>query len=246
MSDRDPDRADRAGPPARDDEAGRSAGDDGPRRRVLGLARGRLALASVLALVGLIGVIMWYRFDRASAPMSFHVPATTYHVCTGSDDDTCARIARDRDARVALTKEQYLRLSTNPRGVDEAVDWPGLCTGLRLRPGNLPSQPPSAPPSPRWQRQVPADCAGWILPGRDGTEPPGAVEVDAVRRSLDDAGFPGATVRIARGDDPAPRGAIVFAVPLDGACYVGYRRTLRGGGVAGVVGPVRGGGCLSA
>lgn len=45
---------------------------------------------------------------------------------------------------------------------------------------------------------------------------------EAVRRAIVDAGFLNPVVRYARVTDPAPRGAIMFAVPVVGACLVGY------------------------
>jgi hypothetical protein len=69
--------------------------------------------------------------------------------------------------------------------------------------------------------------------------------VAAVHRSLDEAGFAGATVRIAGVDDPAPRGTILYAVPLDDACLIGYRATLRGGGGYTLAGRLPQGTCLA-
>jgi hypothetical protein len=68
-----------------------------------------------------------------------------------------------------------------------------------------------------------------------------APTAETVRRAIVGAGFLGPIVRDARGADPAPRGAIMFAVPAGGACLVGH--------VSGhssfvlVVGPLRDSGC---
>ncbi|RZU48479.1 hypothetical protein EV385_0195 [Krasilnikovia cinnamomea] len=49
-----------------------------------------------------------------------------------------------------------------------------------------------------------------------------AAEVGEVRRSLAAAGFTDAVVRTARPDDPAPAGAVVYAVGSGPACVLGY------------------------
>jgi hypothetical protein len=45
---------------------------------------------------------------------------------------------------------------------------------------------------------------------------------DQVREALAAAGHPDAIVRVARANDPAPTGAVVFAVPIGPACLLGY------------------------
>jgi hypothetical protein len=78
-----------------------------------------------------------------------------------------------------------------------------------------------------------------------GNRQPVPADAEAVRLSLDRAGFPGATVRIARTDDPAPHGTIVFGVPIADACFVGYQASPRGGGSYGLQGKLPDGRCLS-
>jgi hypothetical protein len=65
---------------------------------------------------------------------------------------------------------------------------------------------------------------------------------EAVRRAIVGAGFLGPVVRDARMTDPAPLGTIMFAVPVGGACLVGYVSPPWSTTVF-VVGPLRGGGC---
>jgi hypothetical protein len=65
---------------------------------------------------------------------------------------------------------------------------------------------------------------------------------ETVRRAIVGEGFLGPVVREARITDPAPRGAIMFAVPAGGACLVGYIQSSWSATVF-VVGPLRDGGC---
>lgn len=73
----------------------------------------------------------------------------------------------------------------------------------------------------------------------------GRLVVDAVAlaRALRDAGFPNATVRMARPGDPAPVGSVLYAVPVGSACILGYDQG--GGGSVNVVGRLLGGRCLT-
>ena len=65
------------------------------------------------------------------------------------------------------------------------------------------------------------------------------------RRSFDQVGLRGGTVRIAGDRDLGPRGSIVFGVPVaDGARYVGYLTTLAGTGSYGLTGRLPDGTCL--
>ncbi|MEH1124324.1 hypothetical protein [Micromonospora sp. CPCC 206061] len=65
---------------------------------------------------------------------------------------------------------------------------------------------------------------------------------ETVRRAIVGAGFLGPVVRDARITDPAPRGAIMFAVPVGGACLLGYVTSPWSATVL-VVGPLRDAGC---
>lgn len=73
---------------------------------------------------------------------------------------------------------------------------------------------------------------------------PGQAYVDAVRGAL--AAYPGAVVRAARPDDPAPVGTVIFAVPVGADCVLGFLRAGSNGvGVGpGVVGHLPDGTCL--
>jgi hypothetical protein len=65
-----------------------------------------------------------------------------------------------------------------------------------------------------------------------------------IRRALSTAGFPGAIVRPARANDPAPDGSIVYAVDAGAACVIGYRDARGFGGGPNLVGTLPDGTCL--
>ncbi|MFF0379357.1 hypothetical protein [Actinoplanes missouriensis] len=71
-------------------------------------------------------------------------------------------------------------------------------------------------------------------------------DVDMVRRVLHDQGFPDAIVRLARPDDPAPAGAVMYAAALPGgACIATYAEMGEGPRRAEITGPLLDGGCLA-
>ncbi|MEV0155966.1 hypothetical protein AB0H57_19790 [Micromonospora sp. NPDC050686] len=67
---------------------------------------------------------------------------------------------------------------------------------------------------------------------------------DRIRGSLRNAGLPEVTVRPAGPEDPAPRDAVIFAVPVGVACLLGYVHPRRKGDETRVVGELPEGGCL--
>ena len=141
-----------------------------------------------------------------------------------ADDQACARRAADRARRTQLTAAQRAGL----QGVDS------LALGAVVRPGICNSSPQPVP-----------GCNGLRLDNRSGMAAPGPDEVALLRRSFDQVGLRGGTVRIAGDRDLGPRGSIVFGVPVaDGACYVGYLMTLAGTGSYGLTGRLPGGACL--
>jgi hypothetical protein len=91
-------------------------------------------------------------------------------------------------------------------------------------------------------RETEADCpalADYCLIRYRPAEP------DQVADDLAAAGYAGATVRTARGDDPAPAGAVVFAVPVGPACLVGYHAADTGPSDIQVAGQLPDGTCLA-
>jgi hypothetical protein len=155
------------------------------------------------------------------------------------DDGYCVRAAQDAMRRTELTEADRTRLAPDLKKAQQALSWPGICAQLS-GPGY---------PSSRFPQ-----CDG--LPRRDGMDGSGSgssgggrradsMDARSIRLSFDRAGFPGATVRIAGGADPAPRGSIVFGVPVGDACFVGFVYSLQGGGSYALSGRLPDGSCLS-
>jgi hypothetical protein len=69
-------------------------------------------------------------------------------------------------------------------------------------------------------------CQEGICPAWYHRHPPTQQDVAVLHAALTDAGFPDNNVRLARGDDPAPTGALLYAVRVDSACIVGYLETV--------------------
>ncbi|KJK40110.1 hypothetical protein UK23_40570 [Lentzea aerocolonigenes] len=76
--------------------------------------------------------------------------------------------------------------------------------------------------------------------------PPTSTEAEATHQSLIREGFPDSAVRIARSDDPAPAGSLLYAVQVGAeTCIVGHVIELPGGGGGGFIGGLLPGGrCL--
>lgn len=69
--------------------------------------------------------------------------------------------------------------------------------------------------------------------------PPTGAEAEATRQNLVREGFPNSAVRIARSDDPAPAGSLLYAVQVGtDTCIVGHIVELPGGGGGGFIGGV--------
>ncbi|WP_250002115.1 hypothetical protein [Actinoplanes sp. M2I2] len=70
-------------------------------------------------------------------------------------------------------------------------------------------------------------------------------DVERIRRVLRDEGFPDAVVRLARPDDPAPAGAVMYAVTLPGdICIVADVELGNGARPADITGTLPSGRCL--
>jgi hypothetical protein len=196
---------------------------------------GLVALAAVAVLTLLAGVTALVIGGLGGSSPSAPSGSTRYVSCiqgaapggAGTDEGYCDRFAEDVVRRTELTQEQRDRLDADARKAQRAVRLPSSCTNLHRHA-----------PSGRFP-----ECEG--LPVR-GSAPAGPGDAEAIRLSLERAGFPGAVVRIARADDPAPHGTIVFGVPIADACYVGYVHVPGGGGGHGLQGKLPGGRCLSA
>ncbi|MFI5937465.1 hypothetical protein [Actinoplanes sp. NPDC051494] len=97
---------------------------------------------------------------------------------------------------------------------------------------------------------------GWCITGRPGTcaeggrrLPPTESDVRVARSGLTEAGFPDHVVRLARPGDPAPEGALLYAVKIGDVCVIGdtetVPRTSRGSSFE-ILGPLPDGSCLDA
>jgi hypothetical protein len=206
------------------------------------VTRSRTWLGAVLAVAVLLGPAAC-AVRQAGAPAPSPSGSHRYYSCItyGTDESYCHRLIQEMARRPDVPQAQKDRLAATVRRIEDAADWPGICTGIGP---HLPVRSPSATPSPGGRRSW-TDCGGWARPGHDGTEPPDATDVDAVARSLDESGFPGAVVRLARSDDPAPHGSIIYAVPVEDVCVVGHLETLRGGGGSVLLGKLGDGTCLA-
>ncbi len=87
-------------------------------------------------------------------------------------------------------------------------------------------------------------------PAVSPSEPCGLVYVvpraDRVERALVAAGYAGTIARVARPDDPAPAGAVLYAVPVETACLLAYLLPSDGYGEVRVEGRLPDGTCLPA
>jgi hypothetical protein len=118
-----------------------------------------------------------------------------------NSDDYCGRLAKDYFARRRLSPEQQAALADEARQVQNAIVVPH-------HPYTTCMSGPDAP------------CA-YRNPA------PTALDVVSVRAALTAAGYSPVVARLARPDDPAPAGALIYAVPVPPGCLVGY---ISGGG----------------
>ncbi|MEU7476542.1 hypothetical protein AB0A63_11210 [Lentzea sp. NPDC042327] len=117
-------------------------------------------------------------------------------------DDHCGRVAADIARRTPLTSAQRTAAEQVYNNVQRAMSVDSRC---------------SSAPNDR--------C---VVPSR---RPPATDDADRRRTALERAGFVNSVVRIARPDDPAPSGALLYAVPVaENACLVGYVTSVPGGG----------------
>jgi hypothetical protein len=116
--------------------------------------------------------------------------------------ELCSRMAADLADRTYLSAEQRTRALTLALPAIRAMRllWPdpATCEGVNQLP------------YPDFD-----DRRSCVYRGRPVSE-------EDVRRALAGAGFPDATVRTAREDDPAPSAAVLYGVALGDACLVGY------------------------
>ena len=221
-----------------------------------------LAGVAVLVVTGVAAVVFGHSGGGgasvgASAVAGRPSASKRYFACIGimepgtaQDMDYCARAAKDAMWRTELTDADRTRLAADQKNAEQALRWPGLCAELG-RPGYPPSS--QYPQCEGMPKRDPTN--GSVRPSRvggasgpvaaPGDRPPDSMDARAIRISFDRAGFPGSVVRIAAGNDPAPKGSIVFGVPVKDACLVGFVQSLRGDGSYGLAGRLPDGACLS-
>jgi hypothetical protein len=109
-------------------------------------------------------------------------------------EELCHRTAADRSRRAAITSPGPIGYDGTAETMLTVISRAVLC-------------PPPAPPN---------SCAR--QPGRTATD----ADVVSARNALLAAALPQSVVRIARPADPAPTGALVFALLMGDGCVVGY------------------------
>jgi hypothetical protein len=88
------------------------------------------------------------------------------------------------------------------------------------------------------------DPASCVMP--PAQHEPNKTDADTARVALHRHGFTDAIVRIASGDDPAPAGALIYAVRIERTCVIGYlQQAPSGPGSDGAVGLLPGQTCLA-
>lgn len=187
-----------------------------PRKRaVLAVAGTVAAVAAVLLTVPLLAG------GGGSLPSFLGAsPEAEGYTCIATGPDaagTCERQAEDFTRRRPITAAQRAQAEATGRAVEKAL----LAVPYPDEPGNC-------------------DATACTMTSRPANE----TDVAAVRAALTKAGFPTATVRLARPTDPAAPGSILYAVPAGPACILGYQ-TPDGAGSHTVVGPLPPNACLS-
>jgi hypothetical protein len=174
---------------------------------------------AVIAVLGAVAIVL-----RAMAALPSHgataPSASPYRIaiaCAGTGD-ACERMAADIARRA--------RLSDQERAAGDAV----ATTVRRALP------PLSISGHVDRCATTPGGPCRWV------GDPPTAADVDQVRAALLAAGFREVTVRLARHDDVAPAGALLYAVTAGPACVVGWEQGPTGS--AFVAGQLPAGGCL--
>ncbi|RSM90594.1 hypothetical protein DMH04_03785 [Kibdelosporangium aridum] len=192
------------------------------RRRLL------IALAAAIVVVGAVVVLQLASSDDTSptaAPPStavLHVGGSAEaraYACAASGvdaDKTCERMAMDYMRRTQLTAQQRAEIA------DKSAEVRSL-----LPP--LPSRAPTCP-----------------TPGGPCRMNAGPIDAEYVAKAWSTvfrAGYEDAVIRLARADDPAPPGTMVYGIPVGSGCVVGYRSD--SGDSGNVAGVLPEGGCLA-
>ncbi|MDG4773345.1 hypothetical protein [Solwaraspora sp. WMMD792] len=130
--------------------------------------------------------------------------------------------ASEPDGRPAATVEQFVCAQV-ASSVDDYCDRIAEDLGRRTPltdDERVAAQPRRQTLLDGFVRELGADCPGPLEHCRLPATTP-----DAVRQALVASGFNDPAVRPARFTDPAPAGAILYAVPVGHACLLGYVRS---------------------
>jgi hypothetical protein len=189
---------------------------------------GIIALVAVAVLTVLGGATALILTRLSGAPLTSPSPRYVTCVQLGSGDkDYCDRFIDDIARRDDLTQEQRDALEADAKRAQAAASDPGQCRDQTRGLQN---------------RQL-AQCTA-LSSGRTADHPPTAADAEAIRLALERAGFPGAVARVARDNDPAPHGTILYGVPLGDACLLGYQSANSGGGGWSLQGHLPDGACV--
>lgn len=181
---------------------------------------------SVLVVVLVVPLMWWMRSSGQSGDPVGSPDGTGRHggVCVGwyspNTDEQCRRSAEDQARRHSVTDDHRVAADLIADDLDQVLMRLGRCM-----------TPEGAP------------CGGVTA-----VRPVGEPDVPLLRQSLDEAGIPVETARLAHAGDPAPPGSLFYAVPLaGGGCVVGFVTSVPGGGgQRAVVGSLPDGRCSEA
>jgi hypothetical protein len=134
------------------------------------------------------------------------------------DPDFCRREGADFARRAPVSDEQRQRAKSMVEMVVRAASSGGWCMGP-ITVACLQQKPSSHPPRPE--------------------------DVDAARLWLARTGASDTTARLARRDDPAPVGSLLYTARVGDACIMGHVKVIPGSGSHLVAGLLPDGSCLS-
>lgn len=162
--------------------------------------RGFVVLSTFIA--GVI-VVLWFTWQRGD-PYPDGAPRGRGFACAyqGHDRSYCEKLAREWSRRTPVSDGRRDMLGAYwDKKIEYAASYEPWC-------GTAGS----------------ARCAN-----RPEPSPPTDSDLAAVRATLARQGFPDAVVRFARSDDPAPPGALLYAVRVESACVVGHLESVPSG-----------------
>jgi hypothetical protein len=174
--------------------------------------------AVLLTLGGGIGVGLWLYDGPERGERAAQPRAFTCGmVASEPDPDYCRRAAIDYGHRAPVSDEQSGRAEAMSREVRRAAGSGGWCMGP-MEPACL---------------------------KRPSSHPPGPEDVEVARLWLARTGASDTTARLARPDDPAPVGSLLYAARVGDACIIGHVNAIPGGGGHHIGGLLPDGRCLS-